>query len=303
MLPTAAIVAVAGSLYAQPPKVACGTINRIEKFSSKYVDPRNVDIWLPEGYSTAKKYAVVYMHDGQMLFDSTRTWNHREWRVDETMCKLMGENKIKDCIVIGIWSTTKRHPEYFPQKPFYAMSKPDQQRMLAIGQDKNTPLLGDGPISDNYLKFLVKELKPYIDSHYSTLPGRKTTFIMGSSMGGLISMYAICEYPKIFGGAACMSTHWPGIFTTVDNPIPAAFLSYLNHHLPSPKNHKLYFDYGSATLDAMYNPYQQRADTIMMAHGYNDANWMTREFPGDDHSERSWSRRLDIPIIFLLGQD
>jgi len=298
----AAIITLTSSAYAQPPKVACGTITRIEKFPSKYVDPRNVDIWLPEGYSANKKYAVLYMHDGQMLFDSTKTWNHHEWGVDETLCKLLSEKKIKDCIVVGIWNTPKRHPEYFPQKPFYSMSQPDQQKILAIGPNKNNPLLGDGPISDNYLKFLVEELKPYIDSHYSTSPGRKTTFIMGSSMGGLISMYAICEYPKVFGGAACMSTHWPGIFTTVDNPIPAAFLSYLRDHLPSPKDHKIYFDYGSATLDALYKPYQQSADTIMHAHGYTDVNWITREFPGDDHSERSWSRRLSVPVLFLLGK-
>src|ERR1700753_2230224 len=168
----------AGQLHAQMPRVACGTIDRVEKFQSKYVDPRNVDIWLPEGYSTQKKYAVIYMHDGQALFDSTLMWNHEEWGVDETLCKLLAENKIKDCIVVGIWNTPKRHPEYFPQKAFYGMSQADQQRMLAIGRDKNTPLLGEGPLSDNYLKFLVEELKPYVDAHHSTLHGRKSTFIM-----------------------------------------------------------------------------------------------------------------------------
>ncbi|HZY40354.1 MAG TPA: alpha/beta hydrolase-fold protein [Mucilaginibacter sp.] len=301
-LPVVMIV-ITNTAQAQLPKVSCGTIKRIENFPSKYVDPRNVDIWLPEGYSPAKKYAVLYMHDGQALFDSTLMWNHEEWGVDETMCKLLAENKIKDCIVVGIWNTAKRFPEYFPQKPFYSLSQPDQQKILAIGRDKNAPLLGDGPVSDNYLKFLVEELKPYIDSHYSTAPTRKSTFTAGSSMGGLISMYAICEYPKIFGGAACISTHWPGIFTTVDNPIPAAFLNYLDKHLPSPQDHKIYFDYGSATLDAMYKPYQQSADSIIKAHGYTQANWITREFPGDDHSERSWNQRLSIPVVFLLGRE
>jgi len=240
------------------------------------------------------------MHDGQALFDSTLMWNKQEWGVDETLRKLLAEKKIKDCIVVGIWNTTKRHPEYFPQKPFYGMSKSDQQRMLAIGKDKNAPLIGNGPISDDYLKFIVTELKPYIDSHFSTLKDRKNTFIAGSSMGGLISMYAICEYPEVFGGAACLSTHWPGIFTTAGNPIPAAFLRYLKTHLPSPKTHKIYFDYGSETLDAMYKPYQLQADSIMSSHGYTASNWLTLEFPGDDHSERSWARRLDKPLLFLL---
>ena len=294
---------VSASLMAQPlPKVACGSIRRIENFPSKYVIPRNVDVWLPTGYTPDKKYAVLYMHDGQALFDSTTTWNRQEWGVDETMCRLMAAGKIKDCIVVGIWNTALRHPEYFPQKAFYSMTKADQQRMLAIGKDKGKPLLGSGPLSDNYLKFIVYELKPYIDSHFSTKTNRSNTFIAGSSMGGLISMYAICEYPDIFGGAACMSTHWPGIFTTADNPIPAAFLNYLSARLPSHKTHKLYFDYGSKTLDAMYQRYQSQADSIITAAGYTQKNWLTREYPGDDHSERSWNKRFAVPVIFLLGK-
>jgi len=288
---------------AQPiPKVSCGTIKRLENFPSKFVDARNVDVWLPEGYSASKKYAVLYMHDGQMLFDSTTTWNKTEWGVDETMCKLLFSKKIRDCIVVGIWNTNKRHPEYFPQKAFYGMSEANQQTILAVGADKNAPLLGRGPVSDNYLKFLVFELKPFIDAQFSTLTDQQNTFIAGSSMGGLISMYAICEYPGVFGGAACLSTHWPGIFTTVDNPVPAAFIDYLKTHLPSPQNHKIYFDYGSKTLDAQYKPYQLQADSIMMADGYTEANWVTREFPGADHSEKSWNRRLGIPLLFLLGK-
>jgi enterochelin esterase-like enzyme len=295
------ILTKGGNLLAQVPKVACGTIKRIENFPSQFIDPRNVDVWLPEGYTLAKKYAVLYMHDGQALYDSTLMWNKEEWGVDETMCKLLAGKQLKDCIVVGIWNNgIKRHPEYFPQKAFYSMSKAEQQRMLAIGRDKGTPLLGNGPLSDNYLKFMVKELKPYIDSHFSTLKDRNNTFIAGSSMGGLISMYAICEFPQVFGGAACLSTHWPGIFTTTDNPIPAAFLQYLKTHLPSPKNHRIYFDYGSETLDAMYKPYQLQADSIMRATGYTDKNWITREFPGADHSEHSWNKRLDVPLLFLL---
>ncbi|HJP64359.1 MAG TPA: alpha/beta hydrolase-fold protein [Mucilaginibacter sp.] len=182
------------------------------------------------------------------------------------------------------------------------MSPQDQQKILAIGRDKGTPLLGNGPLSDNYLKFLVKELKPYIDTHFSTLRDQKNTFTAGSSMGGLISMYAICEYPGVFGEAACLSTHWPGIFTTVDNPIPAAFIRYLKTHLPSPQNHRIYFDYGSATLDAMYKPYQLQADSAMKMAGYAENNWLTREFPGADHSEISWRKRFDVPVLFLLGK-
>ena len=155
-------------------------------------------------------------------------------------------------------------------------------------------------ITDNYLKIIVTELKPFIDSSFSTLSDQSNTFIAGSSMGGLISMYAICEYPKVFGGAACLSTHWTGIFTAENNPIPAAFMEYLQKHLPSSKNHKIYFDYGSETLDALYKPFQLQADQIMQQKGYTANNWITKEFIGADHSERSWNKRLDIPVLFLL---
>jgi predicted alpha/beta superfamily hydrolase len=121
-------------------------------------------------------------------------------------------------------------------------------------------------------------------------------------MGGLISLYAICEYPKVFGGAACMSTHWLGTFSTENNPIPAAFMAYLKNNLPSPKNHKIYFDYGSKTLDSLYQPYQQQVDAVMKAKGYTAKNWMTKQFIGADHSEKSWNKRLDVPIVFLLGK-
>jgi enterochelin esterase-like enzyme len=119
-------------------------------------------------------------------------------------------------------------------------------------------------------------------------------------MGGLISMYAICEYPEVFGGAACLSTHWPGIFTLDDNPIPDSFLLYLKMNLPSPKKHTLYFDHGTKTLDAMYDQFQRRADQIITDGGYTSANFMTKVFEGDDHSEKSWAKRFDIPLLFLF---
>ena len=156
--------------------------------------------------------------------------------------------------------------------------------------------------SDNYLKYLVQELKPYIDQQFSTYTNAKNTFIGGSSMGGLISMYAICEYPNIFGGAMCMSTHWPGIFAMEDNPIPDAFLNYLSAKLPNPKNHQLYFDCGNLALDALYPPLQNKVDSVMRKKGFTKNNWMTKYFINQDHSEVSWNSRLDIPLTFLLHQ-
>jgi predicted alpha/beta superfamily hydrolase len=294
-----AFTLIAINATAQHVQVSAGNVQRFSNFPSQYVTPRNIDVWLPDGYSKNKKYAVIYMHDGQMLFDSTNSWNKQEWHVDETVTELMAAGKMRDCIVVGIWNTPARFSEYLPQKPFEKLSS-EQQEIIYEANSNGNQLFPKPVRADEYLKFLVSELKPFIDTIFSVSPDLQNTFIGGSSMGGLISMYAVCEYPQVFGGAACMSTHWMGLFTVADNPLPDAMLSYLSSHLPSPENHLLYFDHGTATLDAMYAPFQQRADSIIRAAGYTTKNFMSRVFDGADHSENSWSERLAIPLLFLL---
>lgn len=286
----------------QPPQQAfTGKIIRHENVFSKFVNARNIDVWLPDGYTPKKKYPVLYMHDGQMLFDATTTWNKLEWGVDEVAGTLIKEKKIRSFIVVGVWNAgNMRHSDYFPQKPFELLTKQQQDSIYKAVRGTNNTVFAAAINSDNYLKFLVRELKPLIDSVYSTLTDKQNTFIAGSSMGGLISMYAICEYPNVFGGAACLSTHWPGIFTVENNPIPKKFMEYLKKNLPDPSCHMIYFDYGSATLDALYKPYQLQADKIMKEKGYTSKNWITKEFAGEDHSEKAWNKRLHIPLLFLL---
>lgn len=285
------------------PKVPYGSIKQISNFPSKYVTPRNVDIWLPEGYNPHKKYDVLYMDDGQMLFDSTMTWNHQSWKVAQTATKLMTEGKVRNFIVVGIWNIPRlRFKNYFPQKPYESLTTVQKDSISRELQKDNVSKGSFHPNSDDYLKFLVEELKPYIDKNYSVYTSRKHTFIAGSSMGGLIAWYAISEYPDVFGGAACMSTHWPGTFSTKNNPIPGAFINYLKSHLPNPKTHKIYFDYGNKTLDAMYGPIQKKVNEVMKAKGYTSKDWITKFFPGENHSENSWSSRLQYPLEFLLGK-
>ena len=154
--------------------------------------------------------------------------------------------------------------------------------------------------ADEYLKFLTQELKPYIDQNYSVLTDQQNTAIAGSSMGGLISMYAISEYPDVYGAAACISTHWPGAFVYEGNPLPAAIFGYMKEKVPSPENHRFYFDYGTKTLDQYYPQYASNVDQIFADKGYNDTNFINRKFEGADHSENSWNQRLDIPFTFLL---
>jgi enterochelin esterase-like enzyme len=296
-------IIIVNSLVAQMPTPIAGKIQRIENFNSKFVDARNIDVWLPEGYSHEKKYAVLYMQDGQGLYDATTTWNHQSWDVDDIITKLLNEHKIKEVIVVGIWNgQTKRHTEYFPQKPFESLTNIEKDTVTAQLQRASRTKEAFKPVSDNYLKFLVTELKPFIDSAYSTNSNQANTFVAGSSMGGLISMYAICEYPKVFGGAACLSTHWPGAFTMENNPVPDAFIKYMRTHLPNAKDHKMYFDYGDQTLDAMYPPLQKKVDSVMQAKGFTNKSWMTKFYPGDNHSEVSWNKRFNVPLTFLLGK-
>jgi enterochelin esterase-like enzyme len=284
----------------QQPVVSSGTLNYISNFESKFVAARDVEIWLPNGYSANKKYAVLYMHDGQMLFDAATTWNKQAWEVDETASKLQADQQTLDFIVVGINNTIKRHPEYFPQKPYESLT--DTQKQLVTQALKEKGRVSDEfvPVSDAYLQFLVTELKPYIDSHYAVDSSPAATYIAGSSMGGLISLYALCEYPNVFGGAACLSTHWPGIFAVEGNPVPEAFLRYMRTHLPNPNTHRIYFDYGDQTLDALYPPLQQKVDEVMKEKGFDAKHWRTQFFPGKDHSEQSWKERLAIPLQFLL---
>lgn len=292
---------ITNACFGQVPKVSSGTIQQFSNFPSKFVAARNVDVWLPPGYDKRKKYAVLYMQDGKALFDSTIMWNKQEWGVDETMALLLKHKKIKECIVVGIWnSEATRQVDYFPQKAFELLT-PKQQDAYYAAHIGDRQLLVGKVQSDNYLKFLVQELKPFIDSLYNVFTDAKNTFVAGSSYGGLISLYAICEYPDVFGSAACLSTHWPGITTNKNNPIPNAIMSYLKGNLPDPENHKIYFDYGNQTLDTLYKPLQKKVDRIMQSKGYTSKNRVTKEFIGADHTENSWGKRLSIPFTFLLG--
>ena len=284
------------------PVSSSGRIIRHRDFPSRFVDSRHIDVWLPADYHEKKKYDVLYMHDGQMLFDSTTTWNGSEWGVDEAMSRLLKDGQIRDCIVVGVWNSgAGRHADYFPQQPFAMMTEAEQAVVLGSDRQNGHSAFNGAPVrSDAYLRFLVSELKPFIDKKYSTYRGRQHTFIAGSSMGGLISLYAACAYPDVFGGAACLSTHWPGVFFVEGNPFPAAMLAYLRDRLPAPRRTLFYFDHGDRSLDALYPPFQRDVDQVMRARGYSDRNFRSLFFPGAEHTEKAWASRLHEPLLFLL---
>jgi predicted alpha/beta superfamily hydrolase len=276
-------------------RYATGRLIEHKNFKSQFVQPRQIDVWLPSDYDSAKRYAVIYMHDGQNCFDTATSFARIDWGADETISNLAQAGKLTDVIAVGIWNTPNRYGEYMPQKPYESLPQSLRDSMQA-----RYPMAK--LVSDDYLKFIVNEVKPFIDSAYATMPERNSTAIMGSSMGGLISLYAMCEYPDVFGKAACLSTHYPATKN--------AMIEYLKTNLPEPKSHKIYFDFGTESLDAEYEPYQKQVDAVMRQKGFAEAkdendgasNWMTKKFQGDDHSERAWRKRLHIPLAFLFSK-
>lgn len=120
---------------------------------------------------------------------------------------------------------------------------------------------------------------------------------MGSSMGGLASCYALTQYPEIFGGGGCISTHFP---------LGDGFLvDYYGAELPKAGTHKIYFDFGTETLDAGYEPFQRKMDQqLEQKLGYQfGEDYLTLKFEGHEHSETAWKKRVELPLRFLLGND
>lgn len=254
---------------------------------SRFVAPRRVDVWLPPGYdaNATERYPVVYMHDGQNLFDPALSYIGVPWSADVAMTRLMAAGRSRGAIIVGVWNTAARFAEYLPQK-----AVPAAQYTEFVAQFNLSPA---PPLGDAYLQYLVTELKPFIDRTYRTRPEREHTSTMGSSMGAFISAYALCEYPEVFGGAGCVSIHWPlGDGVVID---------WFARHLPKPGAHRIYFDFGTETLDATYEPYQRRVDAVMRAAGYREGvDWLTCKYAGALHSEKSWRERVDVPLAFLL---
>jgi predicted alpha/beta superfamily hydrolase len=266
-----------------------GTVERYAAMPSRFVAARHVDVWLPPGYDKdpQQRYPVLFMHDGQNLFDPATSYGNVDWAVDEAMTRLIENGEVRPALVVGIWSTAQRRAEYMPQRAVRGTV-----RFNVPGADD---IRSQDLLADRYVDFLVQELKPFIDGTYRTLPDRADTTLMGSSMGGLISQYAMSKHPETFGGAGCVSTHWPaGDGIALDD---------FARHLPNPATHKYWFDYGTATLDAAYEPYQQRADEILRNAGYVEGgNWITKKFEGAEHSEKAWRLRVDQPLKFLIGR-
>ena len=310
------LLAAALSACASRPAVprAGGRFVEWPAFESRFVQPRQVRIWLPPGYhADAEPHAVLYMHDGQNLFDPPGPMARGAWEVDRHLVALRAAGAIRPTVVVAIWNTEhNRSREYGPQAPIESLP-------VALRAQVPRPGVGGltSPLSDAYLRFIVEELKPQVDAAFRTRPGRDDTFVMGSSMGGLISLYALARFPQVFGGAGCLSTHWvmttnyaafgaglaPGAAPDPRVDVMArSFRDWLRQQLPAAGAHRLYFDHGTTGLDAAYPRHQREVDRIVAAKGYRrDKDWVTREYAGATHDEGAWRDRLQVPLQFLLG--
>ena len=245
------------------------------KMRSKYLFfRRDVVVMLPAGYHSKKdrdkRYPVLYMHDGNNLFDPLASYQGVDWGIDEAVAGLTAGGEMEEIIVVGIYNTRARMIEYAP----FADEKQKQHQ-------------GAG-----YLKFIERELKPMIDSKFRTKPGPRNTAVGGSSMGGIISLYYGLTRPDIFTGMIVMS---PALWWGGGKIAEIAAESNFN-----PETTRLWMDMGTAEGDDMVNSTREFDSKFRKLYP-NFKNYVYAEFEDATHSEEAWRDRLHLALKHLYG--
>lgn len=221
---------------------------------------RSIRVYHPPGYfeNHLKRYPVLYMHDGKNLFFAAEAFLGSEWQVDETMALLDTMNVIDKTIVVGVHASD-RMTEY---------TQPGYER---------------------YGRFLVEELKPTIDAAYRTLTGPRHTAVMGSSLGGVVSLYLAWQWPEIFGKTACLSS----TFTYRDN-----LLARITNEPKRPI--QIYLDSGWPGDN--YEVTRSMRD-LLASRGYRfGEDLLYFAWPEARHHEADWAIRSHIPFQFFFGK-
>lgn len=231
---------------------------------------RQLRLYLPPGYATSnKRHPVLYMHDGQNLFDNATAYAG-EWKVDETLDALAREGKL-EMIVVGI--------DNGQDKRMTELNAWDNER---IGK-------GEGR---EYTDFIVKTVKPMIDKQYRTLPGREHTAIMGSSMGGLASHYALVQYPQVFSKAGVFSpAYWtaqPSFDFVAAKPVP--------------KDARVFLLMGEKEGPQMNADVKRMAEVVKKS-GHPAANTVLKIVPGAEHNEAFWAGELREALLWMFAPD
>lgn len=252
-----------------------GNVHIIEEFYIPQLErTRRLWVYLPPGYENSDEhYPVLYMHDGQNLFSEESSYSG-EWGVDEILEELIEKNKIEKMIVVAIDNDPlHRLNEYSPYLFEYAG-------------------LEFKPQASQYAAFIVETLKPYIDEQYRTKPTREHTAVMGSSMGGLISVYIGVKYQDVFSKVAALSSSF-GVCKD-------GLIEFIETH---PKKYPMHFwlDMGSKEMGNMdMDEYQIPVKDALIRAGWDKGQEVSfRVFHGAEHNEQSWNRRLDKVLKYL----
>jgi predicted alpha/beta superfamily hydrolase len=241
------------------------TLSRV--WAAELGNRRGIDVYLPASYARSRRrYPVVYMHDGQNLSNPATAFAGT-WELPSVLRQLARDGL--EPIVVGIHHAVEaRLDEY---SPF-----PDPRHAGGLG--------------DRYLRFVVRTLKPRIDRRFRTLPAREATAIAGSSMGGLISLYAAFRYPSIFGAAAALSPAlWFG-----DRRI----FGYVERSAARPG--RIYLDVGTAEGPQAVRDVR-RMRRVLLAKGVGATGLSYVEAEAAPHSERAWASRLPDALRFIIA--
>ena len=245
------------------------------KFHSKFLPTdRDVLVYLPPGYAREKhrRYPVLYLHDGQNLFDGATSFiPGQEWRVDETAQSLIESRAIEPVIIVGIYNTGKeRVDEYTPSAD---------------------PKIKMGGKAELYGRLIVEELKPFIDSHYRTKSDAKDTGLGGSSLGGLVTMYLGLRYPNVFGKLAVVS---PSVWW--DNRRILGDVSAFG----SKQHARIWLDMGTDEGPNAASDARSLRDALVAKGWRLGADLEYFEAVGAKHTETAWAQRVDPMLRFLF---
>lgn len=235
------------------------------------IQDRDLIVWLPPGYEADKKrrYPVIYMHDGQNIFDPVTSAFGVDWSVDETADDLIRKKSIEPVIVVGIYNTGDRMKEYTPG-------------------DKGTA----------YMNFVVKTVKPLIDSTYRTKADRKNTIVGGSSAGGIISFMLVWEHPDVFSKAICMSPAFQSL-----SPGGWDYARVVQNSNGNKKDVFFYIDNGGIGLDSQLQPGIDALLTALRSKGYKEGtDFVFVRDPIAKHFEADWAKRFPQALVTVLGR-
>jgi predicted alpha/beta superfamily hydrolase len=258
-----------------------GSIVR-HNISSRYLNnSRDLDIYLPPSYfkNPQKRYPVLYMHDGNNLFYPQIAFGGMPWKVDSTIDNMINNKLIEEVIVVGIHNTIGRNYEYTWTEMHSYHGK-------------------EGGGGSKYARFLIDELKPFIDYRFRTLSDRNNTAVMGSSLGGLISFYLGLFHHDVFGKIGMIS---PSLWW--DKGIAFKHVFHIPPHLQIWMDMGTKEGYKRATKENINIVMTRYMKEHLIRFGYREGyNFAYMEDKGGMHNEYWWGNRLHMPLIFFFGK-